>query len=50
MYVYQVDLSRCKILDKSNEEYVFPHCKRVDKSNEQWEIGRLIDLLSNLIL
>ena len=50
MYVYQVDLSLWKILDKSNEEYVFPHCKRVDKSNEQWEIGRLIDLLSNLIL
>ena len=33
--VCQVDLSRSKILDKSNVQFGFSHCKGIDNNDEQ---------------
>ena len=35
VFVCQVDLSRSKILDKSNEQFGFSHCKGIDNHDEQ---------------
>lgn len=54
MYVRQLNLSHCKTLCKSNEQYVCQlkasPSKKVDKSDERQETGRLTDPLPGLIL